>query len=115
MSDKHWHECWRYASHHACAVAEVERLRAALCYYRKEIEMKMFVFTNDEQLHAVVEASLDIAAEAVKNDFADGATFIVADAERKHVASYIIEHNIGLHGDVVVSAIRADTGQETSS
>jgi len=30
MSDKHWHECWRYASHHACAVAEVERLRAAL-------------------------------------------------------------------------------------
>lgn len=27
---QHWHECWRYASHHACAVAEVERLRAAL-------------------------------------------------------------------------------------
>jgi len=27
---KHWPECWRYASHHACAVAEVERLRAEL-------------------------------------------------------------------------------------
>ena len=26
----HWHECWRYTSHHACAVAEIERLRAAL-------------------------------------------------------------------------------------
>lgn len=30
MANKHWPECWRYASHHACAVAEVERLRAAL-------------------------------------------------------------------------------------
>jgi len=29
-SRTHWHECWRYTSHHACAVAEVERLRVAL-------------------------------------------------------------------------------------
>ena len=29
-SRTHWRECWRYTSHHACAVAEVERLRAAL-------------------------------------------------------------------------------------
>lgn len=30
----HWHECWRYASHYPCAIAEIERLRAeveALC------------------------------------------------------------------------------------
>lgn len=74
--------------------------------------MKMFVFTENEQLHATIEASLDIAAEAVKNDFVDGATFIVTDADRKEVASYMVEHSIGLHGDVVVSAIRADTGRE---
>jgi hypothetical protein len=23
----HWHECWRNAGHHNCAVAEIERLR----------------------------------------------------------------------------------------
>lgn len=27
---KHWEGCWRYASHHACAVAEVARMRAEL-------------------------------------------------------------------------------------
>jgi len=26
----HFPECWRYKSHHACCVAEVERLRLAL-------------------------------------------------------------------------------------
>lgn len=72
--------------------------------------MKMFVYTQDEQLHAVIEASLDIAAEAVKGDFADGTTFIVADADRKEIASYIVEYDIGLHGDTVISAIRTDTG-----
>jgi hypothetical protein len=74
--------------------------------------MKMFVYTQDEQLHAVIEASLDIAAEAVKNDFADGTTFIVSDADRKEVASYVVEYDVGLHGDVTISAIRMDTGQK---
>ena len=34
----HFAECWRYASHHACAVALVERLRAALTEILEEAE-----------------------------------------------------------------------------
>ena len=30
MLETHWHECWRYTSHHACAVLEIERLQEEL-------------------------------------------------------------------------------------
>jgi len=48
---KHWDECWRYASHHACAVAEVERLRAAL----GECEERLTKFNTTLQTIAEVQ------------------------------------------------------------
>jgi len=66
MAGKHWPECWRYASHHACAVAEVERLRAALeKAYKVALDTLGCDRTRQDRLeaqeiiHAIVKAKGD--------------------------------------------------------
>lgn len=34
----HWHGCWRFEDHHACAVAHIDRLRRALLEARDCVE-----------------------------------------------------------------------------
>jgi len=76
---KHWPECWRYASHHACAVAEVERLRAEL-ERRESLISRLaglvleYVAMREALLGLCVEATDESAALDVAETAARGAS-----------------------------------------
>ena len=53
----HWTECWRYTSHHACAVATIERLQEEVEALKETIDNLNDEIASMKELENINECS----------------------------------------------------------
>ena len=70
MLETHWHECWRYTSHHACAVDEIERLQE---------ELAQSVLNLEGHKKANLQLKEDLRLEAAADQRLQDRTIILID------------------------------------
>ena len=92
MWETHRHECWRYASHHACAVREIDRLQE---------ELAPSVLNLEGHKKANLQLKEDLRLEAADQQLQDRIVVLIGVLQEIHN-----EATRGRDWDVVKKAVR---------